>query len=146
MNKVKLSDLKKDSRRPGQPLFVSTTCGFDLDFFGVCSSLDVPHWCWMEDTGIHHLAGIPLSDSSTSLVHAACRGSQTLHDAKAAHTVVMDGHSKVVMVRGSGVLGMASAEASLSSKDPVRGPFCSCFGDSRFWFVFSLDCFGFGLP
>ena len=31
-NVVKLGDLKYDSRRVAQPLFISTTCGFDLDF------------------------------------------------------------------------------------------------------------------
>ena len=32
MNVVKIGDLNRDSRRPAQPLFISTTCGFDLEF------------------------------------------------------------------------------------------------------------------
>ena len=32
LNVIKLNQLKEDKRRPGRPLFVTSQCGFDLDF------------------------------------------------------------------------------------------------------------------
>ena len=60
MNVVKIGDLNRDSRRPAQPLFISTTCGFDLEKLGVRSSVDVPIWMWMESLGIRSRSGVPL--------------------------------------------------------------------------------------